>query len=87
VTVPSQVYFPPDHTGAAILQANDRSHLLKVYQAIHDTLRLLGGDFQVIVMEHADLDDPAFSQHVVQRWRYGNDQALVPPAWIRHETG
>ncbi|MFD9607005.1 DUF3732 domain-containing protein [Streptomyces sp. NPDC059970] len=84
---PSQVYFPPDHTGAATLQANDRSHLLNIYQAIHDTLRLLGGAFQVIVMEHADLDDPAFSQHVVQRWRYGNDQALVPPAWIQHATG
>ncbi|GGP00326.1 DUF3732 domain-containing protein [Wenjunlia tyrosinilytica] len=83
---PSQVYFPPDHTGEAILRAHDRNKLLNIYQAIHHTLRLLGGQFQVVVMEHADLDHPAFSPYVTQRWRYDNDQALVPPSWIGQAT-
>ncbi|MFD7772247.1 DUF3732 domain-containing protein [Streptomyces sp. NPDC059787] len=79
---PSQAFFPPDHTGEAILGSNDRHKLLNVFQAIHQTLRLLEGQFQVIVMEHADLDHPDFGPYVAQRWRYDNNQALVPAEWI-----
>jgi hypothetical protein len=42
----------------------------------------LDGALQVIVVEHADLADPLFRDHVVERWRYSNNQALVPPEWI-----
>lgn len=83
---PSQVFFPPDHTGEAILGANDRHKLLNIFQAIHQTLRLLEGDFQVIVMEHADMDHPDFGPYVKQRWRYDTDQALVPADWIEEEA-
>ncbi|MFD7997497.1 DUF3732 domain-containing protein [Streptomyces mexicanus] len=83
---PSQVFFPPDHTGEAILGANDRHKLLNVFQAIHQTLRLLEGRFQVIVMEHADLDHPDFGPYVTQRWRYDTNQALVPAEWIEEEA-
>ncbi|WP_150246311.1 DUF3732 domain-containing protein [Nocardiopsis quinghaiensis] len=79
---PSQVYFPPEHQGKSVLAARDRNMLLNVYQAINDMLSRLSGKFQVIVMEHADLDHPEFSPHVIQRWRYENDQALVPAHWI-----
>ncbi|MGW4781525.1 DUF3732 domain-containing protein [Streptomyces filamentosus] len=82
---PSQAFFPPDHTGEAILGSNDRHKLLNVFQAIHQTLRLLEGQFQVIVMEHADLDHPDFGPYVAQRWRYDNNQALVPAEWIEEE--
>ncbi|XIE81663.1 DUF3732 domain-containing protein [Streptomyces sp. SBR177] len=83
---PSQAFFPPDHTGEAILGSNDRHKLLNVFQAIHQTLRLLEGQFQVIVMEHADLDHPDFGPYVAQRWRYDNNQALVPAEWIEEEA-
>ena len=83
---PSQVYFPAEPTGEEILETNDRTHLLNTYKAIHRTLQQLDGKMQVIVMEHADLDDPDFSQHVVERWRYGNDSGLVPSAWMEPET-
>ncbi|MFE7935532.1 DUF3732 domain-containing protein [Streptomyces sp. NPDC057456] len=83
---PSQVFFPPDHTGEAILGANDRHKLLNIFQTIHQTLRLLEGQFQVIVMEHADLDHPDFSPYVTQRWRYATDQALVPADWIQEQA-
>lgn len=83
---PSQVFFPPDHTGDITLGANDRNKLLNIFQAIHHTLRLLEGQFQVIVMEHADLDHPDFGPYVTQRWRYDTNQALVPTNWIEEEA-
>ncbi|WP_231607731.1 DUF3732 domain-containing protein [Streptacidiphilus albus] len=79
---PSQVYFPSDYDGAQVdLEGEDRASLLKIYQAISDTVSHLGGTFQVIVMEHADLEDEIFRSAVVERWR-GGRAALIPPAWI-----
>ncbi|GHE46430.1 DUF3732 domain-containing protein [Streptomyces vinaceus] len=82
---PSQVYFPAEATGDEELQTNDRLHLLNVFEVLHHTLQQLDGELQIIVMEHADLADPMFSQHVVERWRYGNDTALVPSSWMEPE--
>lgn len=79
---PSQVYFPPDHVGEEVLESDDRVLLLNIFNAVHRTLRRLDGKLQVIVMEHADLEDPAFSDHVEHRWRRRDGQALVPAAWI-----
>ncbi|WP_435191807.1 DUF3732 domain-containing protein [Streptomyces sp. bgisy126] len=79
---PSQVYFPPDYTGEPTPQGTDLSHLLNIYRIINDTVQALDGALQVIVVEHADLADPLFRDHVVERWRYSNSQALVPPEWI-----
>ncbi|WP_328397978.1 DUF3732 domain-containing protein [Nocardia sp. NBC_00416] len=75
---PSQVYFPPDYGEPT----RDLSHLLNVYQTIVNTTQALDGALQVIVVEHADLAEPLFRDHVVERWRYSNSQALVPPEWI-----
>ncbi|MBF6250228.1 DUF3732 domain-containing protein [Nocardia farcinica] len=75
---PSQVYFPPDYGEPT----RDLNHLLNVYRTIVNTTLALDGALQVIVVEHADLADPLFRDHVVERWRYSNDQALVPPDWI-----
>lgn len=79
---PSQVYFPPDYTGEPTPQGTDLSHLLNIYRTINDTVQALDDALQVIVVEHADLADPLFRNHVVERWRYSNNQALVPPEWI-----
>ncbi|MFD5559099.1 DUF3732 domain-containing protein [Kitasatospora griseola] len=84
---PSQVYFPPDHTGDPTLQGNDLTQLLDVYRVIDDTVRSLDGALQVIVVEHADLADPVFHDHVVDRWRHSNGQALVPEEWITEPDG
>ncbi|WP_439674012.1 DUF3732 domain-containing protein [Embleya sp. MST-111070] len=79
---PSQVYFPSDYDGPQVdLAGEDRASLLRVYQAITDTVSRLGGRFQVIVMEHADLGDDSFRAGVVERWR-GGQAALIPPNWI-----
>jgi hypothetical protein len=38
---------------------------------------------QVIVTDHADLEEPWFQEAVVQRWR--GDNKLVPPSWYSSE--
>ncbi|MEU3597136.1 DUF3732 domain-containing protein [Streptomyces sp. NPDC006798] len=79
---PSQVYFPSDYDGTAPeLVGNDRNTLLRAYQVIADTVELLSPGFQVIVIEHADLDGEPFRSAVVRRWR-GTGTGLVPSSWI-----
>lgn len=39
----------------------------------------LKGEFQVIVTDHAEVNELWFAEAVVERWRGG--QALVPRSW------
>ncbi|RYE43721.1 MAG: DUF3732 domain-containing protein [Hyphomicrobiales bacterium] len=79
---PSQVYFPSDYEGGDVELAGDaRTSLMRVYQAIALTVERLGGDFQVIIVDHADLNDDLFRSAVVERWRRRRG-ALVPYEWI-----
>lgn len=82
---PSQVYFPEDAPDGTALAGPDRTALLNLYRTIQNTVDALDGDFQVIVMEHADLDDEPFRSSVEARWRRSNGQALVPQDWITEE--
>lgn len=80
---PSQVYFPADSPDAGLEpeRESDRIALLRAYQVMADVIDSLGGAFQMIVMEHADLEHEPFSSAVKQRWRKGQG-ALVPYEWI-----
>ncbi|MEU6628906.1 DUF3732 domain-containing protein [Streptomyces parvus] len=79
---PSQVYFPSDYDGTAPeLVGKDRNTLLRAYQVIADTVERLAPGFQIIVIEHADLDGEPFRSAVVRRWR-GTGTGLVPSSWI-----
>ncbi|MEW1687391.1 DUF3732 domain-containing protein [Streptomyces sp. NPDC091265] len=79
---PSQVYFPSDYDGTAPeLIGKDRNTLLRAYQVIADTVGRLAPGFQIIIIEHADLDGEPFRSAVVRRWR-GNGAGLVPSSWI-----
>ncbi|MGW4958215.1 DUF3732 domain-containing protein [Nonomuraea sp. NPDC004186] len=82
---PSQVYFPEDAPDGGVLAGPDRIALLNLYKTIQRTVDSLEGDLQVIVMEHADLDDEPFRSAVEARWRRSNGQALVPHDWITEE--
>ncbi|MFI5851776.1 DUF3732 domain-containing protein [Micromonospora chalcea] len=82
---PSQVYFPEDAPDGSALVGADRAALLNLYTAIQETIDLLDGDLQVIIMEHADLDDEPFRGSVEDRWRRSNGKALVPDHWITEE--
>lgn len=77
---PSQVYFPPDATDNADLQDEDRAGLRRVLEAVVTVLQRVNPRLQVILLEHADLEDEWFQDAVLERWREG--KALVPQEWL-----
>lgn len=83
---PSQVYFPPEREVAAEmsvgdLSEDDRSAVKRMFQYVFSSVQTAGANFQVIVTEHADIDEDWFQSAVVERWRGG--LKLVPEDWPR----
>jgi hypothetical protein len=80
---PSQVYFPQDPAVMADggqARNEDRDAVARMYRLVKDVTDELDGRMQVIMTDHADINEPWFQNAVVERWRDGN--ALVPPDWI-----
>lgn len=72
---PSQIYFPEEKTlpsGAESSQHTDWDAVRQIYRMIFDTVQNLNNRLQIIVLDHADLDDPAFVGAVRARWRDGH---------------
>lgn len=81
---PTQAHFPPeaDVTGRVdALRDADRRAVQKLFQFMNSASREIGGGFQLIVLDHAHLDEPWFESAVVETWRGG--EALVPTEWYR----
>jgi len=81
---PSQVYFPEDENwqrqdNGTLGVGEDRQKVKNMYRLAYDVVQLLGGQFQVIVTDHANINEPWFQDCVVERWREG--RKLIPPAW------
>lgn len=79
---PSQVYFPEDRdweqdSGAV---SEDRLAVARMYSLIQEVINSLDGGMQVIITDHANIDEPWFQQSITERWREG--EALIPPDWI-----
>lgn len=75
---PSQVYFPEDGTGTD----EDRQALARLLTPVHELVEQLAPDWQVVVLDHADLTEPQwFADSVRHRWRGGD--ALIPVSWLR----
>lgn len=70
---PSQVYFPtsPDDI--------DMKAVSTIYRFINDQVNEHQGKMQVIVVDHANLEEPYFKQNVIEIWR--DNQKLVPVEW------
>ena len=82
---PSQVYYPIDEYGELEgsidkLSDDDRESLFQMYKFIFDFAKKLSPNFQIIIMDHADLTDDTFQSSVVEKWRNGN--ALIPKDWL-----
>lgn len=81
---PSQVYFPEDEdwqrqeNGTPVI-GEDRQKVECMYKLAYDVVKMLGGQFQVIVTDHANINQEWFQDCVVERWREG--EKLVPPEW------
>lgn len=80
---PTQVYFPPDvgeDTNVENLADEDRQAVERLFKLIFDVTAALGPNFQVIITDHADLNQRWFQDAVVERWRGG--RTLVPTSWF-----
>lgn len=79
---PSQVYFPADQdiegnmTGA---ENEDREAVARMYQLALQVIHELEPAFQIIMTDHADINEEWFQNCVIERWR-GNNK-LIPDAW------
>lgn len=86
---PSQVYFPPEREVASEmsisdLSEDDRSAVKRMFAYVVEAVNAAAGGFQVIITEHADIDEPWFQAAVVERWRGG--LKLVPEDWPRADV-
>lgn len=85
---PTQVYFPSERYekmegDTAELTDEDRVSVKRVFDLLFDVCRILFPNFQIIVLDHANLDTAEFQQALVEEpWRGG--RALIPHSWLTH---
>ncbi len=79
---PSQVYFPADKDvdgSLADIKDEDREAVARMFKLTASVVEELSPEFQVIITDHADINEEWFQKCVVHRWRKG--AKLVPPEW------
>lgn len=92
VDQPSQVYFPeawpsmeqvPE--GGSARRSADIDGVHRIFVALATFLDAIGGQFQIIVTEHAGSITWQGVPHVhlVGNWRSGHDEFLIPKSWQR----
>jgi hypothetical protein len=92
---PSQVYFPeawpsldeaPEETGKSD-RSPDIEGVRRIFSALSSFLDSVSAQFQIIVTEHAGSITWRGLRHVhvVGNWRKGQDEFLIPDAWIPQE--
>lgn len=74
---PSQVYFPEGSTADKDM---DVQAVTKVFNFIRKRVTELDGRMQVIVVDHAKLDDDNFAAETVEDWKYTGNK-LIPADW------
>lgn len=72
---PSQVYFPPETKDKNV----DSQEIRAIYSFIFERIKELYPKIQVIIVDHADLDELNFQNAVIERWWDGTK--LVPTDW------
>ena len=81
---PSQVYFPEDddwqrQEDGTSTRDEDRDRVKEMYRFAYDRVQQLNGQFQVIITDHANIENQWFQECVIERWRDGNK--LIPDEW------
>jgi len=78
---PSQVYFPreSDTVTVAAERVGDMAAAERLLRVAFDAVDA-GGGFQVIMTEHAEIDEDWFRDSLVENWRDG--KALIPADWL-----
>ena len=81
---PSQAHYPPeiDQDGSInTLQDEDRRAVHNLFKFMQSASQQIGDGFQLIVLDHAHLDDDWFHEAIVEEWR--GENALVPIEWTK----
>jgi uncharacterized protein YydD (DUF2326 family) len=79
---PSQVYFPEDRDWEQADEdtlGEDREAVSRMYQLALTLVEQLAPSFQIIMTDHANINESWFQDCIVERWREG--KKLVPPKW------
>lgn len=72
---PSQVYFPPETNDENV----DSQEVRDIYSFIFERVKELFPGMQVIIVDHADINEKHFQDAVVEKWWDGTK--LVPMDW------
>ena len=81
---PSQVYFPPEKDvdgSMGSVGEDDRLAVSRMFRFVFDVVEKLSPGFQVVVTEHADINEEWYQGAIVERWRSG--LKLIPDDWPR----
>lgn len=78
---PSQVYFPSETDE----QRTDWDEVNKLYRFIYERVQELKGELQVIIVDHAYLDNDDFRKHTIESW-LSEDKSLVPDSWLAKDN-
>lgn len=84
---PSQAYFPEElkskiEISDNMLKDEDREAINKLYEFIFDVVEELKGSIQVIITDHAMLNNHRFKESLKEIWRKGEiHEALIPKEW------
>jgi hypothetical protein len=85
---PSQVYFPADKDvdgSMGLVPDDDRHRVQQMFRLIFEAVEAVAPGLQVILIEHADLNEDWYRDAIVERWRGG--KKLVPENWPRAGGG
>lgn len=84
---PSQAYYPPSKDaelqGILVSESTDETAVRQMYEFIFEVTNSLAPHFQVIVTDHAKLNNPEFKEAIREEWR--NQIKLIPLDWITQQ--
>jgi hypothetical protein len=79
---PSQVYFPAEKDvegSMSLVSEDDRAAVSRMFQLIFNAVKDVAPGLQVVITEHADINEEWYQAAVVERWRGG--LKLIPVDW------
>jgi hypothetical protein len=86
---PTQVYFPADKSDTGDLSEiekdEDRLAVKNLFEWIFKIAKELCPDLQVIITDHADIDEPWF-QEAIRDVKWRGKHALIPKSWYEEEV-
>lgn len=82
---PSQVYFPAERDVAEgsldVVSDEDRGAVIRMFKLIFTAVEDMSAGMQVVLTEHADVQEEWYQDAIAERWRHG--LKLVPDDWPR----